>query len=124
MGGGRSGFEAGLAWVLTVRVNSRVERWIVVHFELSVEFETAFSGECFCPESSEACGEVVTLAFEDGEPGLVAFGVSWGCVGAVDLLGGVEDFEGEDGEAIDDEAGGLGVEFGVGEGQVVGGEEF
>ena len=34
--------------------------------------------------------------------------------GAVELLFGVEDLEGEDGEAVDDEAGGLGVERGGG----------
>lgn len=39
--------------------------------------------------------------------------------GAVELLFGMEDLEGEDGEAVDDEAGGLGVE---GRGGVVGGE--
>ena len=32
----------------------------------------------------------------------------------MELLGGVEDFEGEDGEAVDDEAGGFGVERGGG----------
>ena len=40
--------------------------------------------------------------------------------GAVELLLGVKDFEGEDGEAIDDEAGGLGVEWSGG----VGGREL
>jgi hypothetical protein len=40
----------------------------------------------------------------------------------VELLFGVKDFEGEDGEAVDDEAGGLGVERSVG-GGVSGGEE-
>ncbi len=38
--------------------------------------------------------------------------VLWG--GAVELLFGVKDLEGEDREAIDDEAGGLGVQRGVG----------
>ena len=39
--------------------------------------------------------------------------------GAMDLLSCVEDLEGEDGEAVDDEAGGLGVE---GRGGVSGGD--
>ena len=109
--------------MLSVRVNGGVECRIVVHLELAVEFEAASSGEGFGPEASEACGEVVALTFKDGEPRLVAFGVSRGCVGAVDLLGGVEDFEGEDGEPVDDEAGGLGVELGGRKREVVGCEE-
>lgn len=44
-------------------------------------------------------------------------------VGARDLFGGVETLEGEDGEAVEDEAGGLGMERRVGPLFAGGGEE-
>ena len=49
---------------------------------------------------------------EDDEASLVALAVLLGGGGALGFFGGVEDLEGEDGEAIDDEAGCLGVERG------------
>ena len=84
---------------------------------MAVELEAAATGEHVGPEGVEAGCEVGTLFVQHGEAGLVAVLVL-GC-GAVELLLGVEDFEGEDGEAVDDEAGRLGVE---GRGGVVGGE--
>ncbi len=53
-------------------------------------------------------GKVVTLFVQHEKAGVVAVAV-FGC-GAVELLFGVEDLEGEDGESVDDEAGGLGVQ--------------
>lgn len=75
------------------------------------------------PETVEAGGEVIALLGEDEEAAAVAVGVAGGGVFAVDFLGGVEDFEGQDGEAVDDEAGGLGVELGGGGGKAEGSEE-
>lgn len=98
-------------------VENGVKGGVVVHLELAVELEAAMAGEDVRPEGIEASGEVGTLFVQHGEAGLVALLVVGG--GAVELLVGVEDFKGEDGEAIDDEAGGFGVE---GSGDVVGRE--
>jgi len=84
---------------------------------LAVELETAAAGEDVGPEGVEAGGKVCTLFVQHGEAGLIAVLVFRG--GAVKLLFGVEDLEGEDGEAIDDEAWGFGVER---RGRVVGRE--
>jgi hypothetical protein len=95
-------------------VENRVEGGVVVHLELAVKLETAAAGEGVRPEGVEAGGEVCTLFVQHGEAGLVAVPVLGG--GAVELLFGVEDLEGEDGEAVDDEAGGFGVEWSGGGG--------
>ena len=68
------------------------------------------AGEDFGPENGEAGGEVVTLFVELGEAVAVALVMFGGGVLAAGLFFGVEDFEGEDGEAVDHEAGGFGVE--------------
>ncbi len=60
---------------------------------------------------------------EQIEAGQIALAVGIGCGGAVCLLGGVVELEGEDGEAVEDEAGGLGVERRVGVLGSCGGEE-
>ncbi len=78
------------------------------------------AGEDVGPEGIEALGKIITLFVQHEKTGVVAVAVFGG--GAVELLLGVKDFEGEDGEAVDDEAGGLGVERCVG-GGVSGGEE-
>ena len=75
---------------------------------LAVELEAAAAGEDVGPEGVEAGGEVGALFVQHGEAGLVALLVFGG--GAVELLFGVEDLEREDGEAVDDQAGRLGVE--------------
>ena len=53
-------------------------------------------------------GEVIALLGQDAQAFLVALAVRGG--GAVDLLGGVEDLEREDGKSIDDQAGRLGMQ--------------
>lgn len=98
-------------------IDGGVERGIVVHLELAVKFEAALAGESLLPERVETGGEVAALVEEDGEAFLIALGVACGRVGALSLLAGVEDFEREDGEAVDDEAGGFGVERCGGVGQ-------
>ncbi len=65
----------------------------------------------------EAGGEVVALLGEDLEAVAVAVGVAGRGILAVDLFGSVEDFERENGEPVDDEAGGFGVEFSGGVGK-------
>jgi hypothetical protein len=75
---------------------------------LAVELKAAAAGQDVGPEDIEAGGEIVTLFVQHEEAGMVAPLVLGG--GAVELLVGVEDLEGEDGKAIDDEAWGLGVE--------------
>ena len=65
--------------------------------------DKAAAGEDVRPKVVEAGCEIGTLFVQHGETGLVALLVFRG--GAVKLLAGVEDLEGEDGEAVDDEAG-------------------
>jgi hypothetical protein len=89
-------------------VKNGVKGWIVVHLQLAVELETAATCEDVGPEGVETGREIGTLFVQHEKPGMVAV-LMFGC-GAVELLLGVEDLEGEDGEAVDDEAGGLGVE--------------
>ena len=75
---------------------------------MAVKLETAAAGEDVRPEGVEAGCEICTLFVQHEKPGLVAVLVFGS--GAVELLFGVEDLEGKDGEAVDDETGGLGVE--------------
>ena len=72
----------------------------------------------------EAGCEVVALLGEEGEAIAVAFLMAGGGTGAVDLFLGVKDFEREDGQAVDHEAGALGMEFGGWVGKVCGPEGF
>ena len=99
-------------------VNGRIQGWVVVHLELPVKLETAFSGQSLLPKAVKAPGEVVALFFENRQALTVAVGVSYGRVGAFNLFGGMEELEREDGEAVDDDAGALGIQLGFGVGQV------
>jgi len=92
-------------------VDRRVERGVVIHLELAVDFEAAAAGEDIGPELVEAGDEVAALFGEKGEAFAVALRVARGGSGARDFFQGVEDFEGEDGEAIDHEAWALGVQL-------------
>ena len=96
-------------------VEDWIELGVVVHLELAVEAEAAGAGEDLGPEAVEALGEVETLLVEDGEALHIALVMSVGGVRAVRFFRGVVDLQREDGEAVDDEAGGLGVKrsFGV-----------
>lgn len=99
-------------------VNGGVERGVVIHLELAVNLESALAVEGLLPEVLKAGGEVIALFEEDGEAVVVSLGVAEGRVGALGLLARVEEFEGEDREAVNDEAGRLRVEQrgGVGQG--------
>jgi hypothetical protein len=96
-------------------VENGVKGGVVIHLELAIKLEAAVAGEDVRPEGVEAGSEVCTLFVQHREARLVAVLVIEGR--AVKLLVGVEDLEGEDGEAVDDEARRLGVE---GRGRVVG----
>ncbi len=87
---------------------------IVIHLKLAIEFESPAAGEYIGPQLGEAAGEVEPLLCEDPETLAVAVAMGLGGVAAFGLLRGVEDFEGEDGKPVNDEAGGLGVERGPG----------
>ena len=91
-------------------VDGGVEVWVVIHLELAVELEAAMACEDLLPELVEAGGEVVALLAQQVETGEVALAMGLGGGGAMGLLGGVVDLEREDGEAVEDEAGGFGVE--------------
>jgi hypothetical protein len=95
-----------------VGVKDGVEVGVVVHLELAIELEAACPGEDFGPEDGEAGGEVFALFEEEGEAVAVALVVIFGGVLAAGFFAGMEDFEGEDGEAVDHEAGSFGVERG------------
>ena len=108
-----------------VAIDCGVERGVVIHLQLAVELEAAGAGEGGLPEGVEAGGKIGALGFENGEAFAIAVGVAGGSGlgsgGAVEFFAGVKDFEGKDGEAVDDEAGRFGVERGIGIGQAEGG---
>jgi len=93
-----------------IAVEYRVQRWVVVHLELAVELETASVMEYVLPQLRETCSEVVALLVQHRQTIAVALPVLRG--GAVQLLRGMEDPECEDGKAVDNQAGGFGVQRG------------
>jgi len=109
-----------------VAVDRGVKGGVVVHLELAVELESARAGKGALPQGVKAGSEVSALLFEDGKALAVALGVAlrrgWRDGGAVDFFAGMEDFEREDGEAVDHEAGRFGVERSAGVGESAGSE--
>lgn len=105
-------------------IDGGIEVWIVVHFELAIELEAKGSGQDGGPDAVKRADEVALLLFEDSEAFAVAFDVAGGGVCTFDLLGGVEDFEREDGEPVDHEAGALRVQRRVAGGKILGGERL
>ncbi len=95
-------------------IEYRIEVRVVVHLHLPVELEAAFAGEHLGPEIVEAGGEILALLDQDGEAIAVAGAVLRTGGVAVGFFGGVIDLEREDGEPVDDEAGGFGVERSLG----------
>src|SRR5208283_621680 len=123
---GREGQPGQCAGGLCARfmgVDGRVEAGVVVHLELAVELEAAAAREDLLPELVEAGGEVRALLAEQVEACEVALAMGLGGGGAAGLLGGVVELEREDGEAVEDEAGGFGVERGAGVLYASGGEK-
>jgi hypothetical protein len=93
-----------------VGVDGGVEIWVVIHLQLAVELESATACEDLLPERVETSSEVVALLPEQEEACEVALAMGLGGVGAAGLFGSVVELEREDGEAVEDEAGGFGVE--------------
>ena len=120
---GQPGQCAGGSSARFMGVDGGVEAGVVVHLELAVELEAAAAREDLLPELVEAGGEVCALLAEQVEACEVALAVGLGGGGAAGLLGGVVEPEREDGEAVEDEAGGFGVERGGGVLHASGGEE-
>ena len=91
-----------------------VEDWVklrvVVHLHLAVELETPLTRQDLPPESIEAVGQIAALLLKDEETVLVAVAVGVGSILALCFLVGVVDLQGKDGQAVDDEAGRLGVQ--------------
>jgi len=81
---------------------------------LAVKLEAAEACGDLVEEGVKAAGEVGGLFLEDDEAVGVAAAVCLGGGFAVGFNAGVEDAKGEDGEAVDDEARGFGVERGGG----------
>jgi hypothetical protein len=79
---------------------------------LAIELETAATCENIGPEGVEASCKISPLFVQHEQAGLVALLMFFG--GAMELLGGVKNLEGKNGEAIDDEAGRLGMKRGRG----------
>ena len=107
--GSTGGIGCG-AWVAAVE--DGVEVGVVVHLELAVELEAAAAALDLGPQVEEAAEEIVVLLLEEGEAVAVAGAMRVAGGGPGNLFGGVETFEGEDGEAVEHGAGGLGVERG------------
>ena len=109
-----------------VAIDFGVQGGIVVHLQLAVELEAARASEGALPEVVEANGKVVALGFKNRQSLAVALGMAcgggFGLGAAGEFFAGVKDLKREDGEAVDDEAGGLGVERGIGVGETARGE--
>ena len=95
-------------------IDNGVEIGVVIHLELAVELETAAAAAYLLPEFVETGGEVAPLLAEQVEAIQIALAMGLGGSGAIGLLGGVVDLEREDGETVEDEAGGFGVERRIG----------
>ena len=95
-------------------VENGVQRWIVIHLELSVEFKPSLSVRNSGPERGKAAGEIGALHLEKKQAVAVALPMGFVRIRTRCLLSGVESFKGEDGESIEDEAGCFGVQGGVG----------
>jgi hypothetical protein len=93
---------------LRLAIQHRIECRIVVHLELAIQLETPPPGERIGPEGVEAGCEIVTLFIQHGKAAKVA--VAMFGRRAVRFFIGVENFQGEDGKPVDDQAGGLGME--------------
>jgi len=102
--------RAGSTAILAVE--DWIEIWIVVHLHLAIKFKAAFALDDLCPKALQTEGKVGALFFEEGKAAEISFAVSFGRGVAVSFFAGVIDLQGEDGETIEDEAGGLGVEGG------------
>lgn len=99
-----------IALVVFGVVLDRVERGVVVHLELEIKLDPAATCEDFDPEFVKAAGEVAALFEEDSVAGAVAVRVALRRVWTGDLVRGMEELEGEDGETVDHQAGGFRVE--------------
>ena len=97
-----------LVWSF-LAVEDWVELRVVVHLHLAVKLEAALAGEDLGPEAVEAVGQVAALLFEDRETTLIAEAVVVSGAFAQGLFAGVVDLQGEDGEAVNDEARRLGI---------------
>jgi hypothetical protein len=107
-------WRAAGSCVRFVGVYYGVEVGVVIHLELAVELETAAAAAYLLPELVEAGGEVHALLAEQGVAGQTALAMALGGGGAAALLCGVVELEREDREAVEDEAGGFGVERRIG----------
>lgn len=87
------------------RVKDRIEVGVVVHFHLPVKLEASFTAADLIPEFGEASGEVLRLDGKDGKALLIAFDVRRFGVGSDRFFFRVEEFERQDGEPVEDEAG-------------------
>ena len=92
-------------------INGGVEVGVVVHLELAVDFEAAAPGQDVVPELVEAGDQVVALLAEKGQALAVAVCVAGRGIWAVNFFLGMEEPEREDGETVDDKAGGFGVQL-------------
>src|SRR5882757_557118 len=90
-------------------VEDGIERWIVIHLELKIEFKPATAVQDVGPQLGEAESQVVALLLEELETLLVAVTMVGGCIGTLCLFMRMEDLERKDRKAVEDEAGSLRV---------------
>ena len=92
-----------------VGVDCGVEVRVVIHFELAIELEAAGPTANLTPKLVEACGEIVTLLFEQCETVEIAIAMGVGRGRTAAFFSGVVDLERKDGETVEDESRGFGV---------------
>ena len=64
-------------FLLEFTVNGRIQRGVVVHLQLAVEFEAPRAGQRLRPQGVQAFGQVGALLLKNGEPLAVALAVSF-----------------------------------------------
>jgi hypothetical protein len=98
-------------------INGGIQRGIVVHFELTVEFEAAFTPDNLRPEPVEAFSQIGALFFEEVKTLFVSANMTRRRVAAQGFFVCVKDFQREDGKPVEDQSGRLGVQWSFGRGQ-------
>jgi hypothetical protein len=74
-------------------VHSRVQRWVVIHFELAIELETSLAVQNLLPQPVERRSQVVPLFRQNPQAFLIAGGMARRCSRTLNLFARVKKLE-------------------------------
>lgn len=101
-------------WILPIEfIYRRIQRGVVIHFELSIKLESALSQERLLPQAVEAAGKVAALILENFEPLTVSLSMAFRGVGPLHFLDGMKDLQSKNRKPVNDESGRLRMQLGV-----------